>query len=83
MPKNVNYHTVMLTVPHKAQDYAQIPSSFRLCLWIKNFQVCKLGFEEAGDPRDQIFNIFWIMEKVTELQKNINFYFTDYAKDFN
>ena len=32
--------------------------------------------------RDQIANIRWIIEKTREFQKNIYFYFIDYAKDF-
>ena len=30
--------------------------------------------------RDQIANIHWIIEKAREFQKNIYFYFIDYAK---
>ena len=33
--------------------------------------------------RDQIANIRWIIEKAIELQKNIYFCFTDYAKAFD
>ena len=33
--------------------------------------------------RDQIANICWIMEKAREFQKNIYFYFIDYAKAFD
>ena len=33
--------------------------------------------------RDQIANILWIMEKAREFQKNIYFYFIDYAKAFD
>ena len=33
--------------------------------------------------RDQIANIHWIIEKARELQKNIYFYFIDYAKAFD
>ena len=32
------------------------------------------GFRKGRGPRDQIANICWIMEKVTEFQKNIYFY---------
>ena len=35
------------------------------------------------DPRDQIANIRWIMEKAREFQKNIYFCFIDYAKAFD
>ena len=40
------------------------------------------GFRKGRGTRDQIANIFWIMEKAREFQKNINFCFIDYAKAF-
>ena len=33
--------------------------------------------------RDQIANICWIIEKAREFQKNIYFWFIDYAKAFD
>ena len=33
--------------------------------------------------RDQIANIHWLIEKAREFQKNIYFYFIDYAKAFD
>jgi len=41
------------------------------------------GFRKGRGTRDQIANIWWIIEKVREFQKNICFYFIDYAKAFN
>ena len=38
------------------------------------------GFRKGRGTRDQIANIHWITEKARELQKNIHFCFTDYAK---
>ena len=38
------------------------------------------GFRKGRGIRDQIANICWITEKAKELQKNICFCFTDYAK---
>ena len=38
------------------------------------------GFRKGRGTRDQIANIRWIMEKAREFQKNIYFYFVDYAK---
>ena len=38
------------------------------------------GFRKHRGARDQIANIFWIMEKAREVQKNIYFCFIDYAK---
>ena len=41
------------------------------------------GFRKGRGTRDQIANICWIMEKASEFQKNIYFYFIDYAKAFD
>ena len=41
------------------------------------------GFRKGRGSRDQIANICWIIEKAREFQKNICFYFTDYAKAFD
>ena len=40
------------------------------------------GFRKGRGTRDQIANIFWIIEKASELQKNI-YCFIDYAKAFD
>ena len=49
---------------------------------------CKLpdvqaGFRKGRGTRDQIANIHSVIEKAREFQKNINFYFIDYAKAFD
>ena len=41
------------------------------------------GFRKGGGNRDQIANIHWIIEKLREFQRNIYFYFIDYAKAFD
>ena len=41
------------------------------------------GFRKGKGTRDQIVNICWIIEKAREFQKNIYFYFIDYAKAFD
>ena len=41
------------------------------------------GFRKGRGTRDQIASIHWIMEKAREFQKNIYFYFIDYAKAFD
>ena len=40
-------------------------------------------FRKGRGTRDQIVNIHWTMEKAREFQKNIYFYFIDYAKAFD
>ena len=41
------------------------------------------GFRKDRGTRDQIVNIRWIIEKARAFQKNIYFYFVDYAKAFD
>ena len=41
------------------------------------------GFRKSRGARDQTANICWIIEKVREFQKNIYFFFIDYAKAFD
>ena len=42
----------------------------------------QLGFRKGRGTRDQIANICWIIKKAREFQKNIYFFFIDYAKAF-
>ena len=41
------------------------------------------GFIKGRGTRDQIASIRWIIEKAKEFQKNIYFFFIDYAKAFD
>ena len=41
------------------------------------------GFRKGRGNREQIANIHWIIEKAREFQKNIYFYYIDYAKAFD
>ena len=52
-------------------------------MWTVNFQMFKLYLEKARGTRDQIVNIHCIIDKAKEIQKNIYFCFTDYAKAFD
>ena len=65
-------------------------------MWIENFTYVKnqqytnwelpgvqAGFRKGRGTRDQIANVFWIIEKVRDFQKNIYFCFIDYAKAFD
>ena len=41
------------------------------------------GFRKGRGTRDQIANIRWIIENAKEFQKNVYFWFIDYAKAFD
>ena len=43
----------------------------------------QIGFRKGRGTRDQIANIRWIIEKVTEFQKDISLCFIDYTKAFD
>ena len=45
--------------------------------------VVQAGFRKGLGTRDQITNIYWIIEKARDFQKNIYFCFIDYAKAFD
>ena len=45
--------------------------------------VVQASFRKARGTRNQIANIHWISEKAREFQKNIYFWFIDYAKVFD
>ena len=55
---------------------------------LQEYMNCELpdvqpDFRKGRGTRDQIANIRWIMEKAREFQKNIYFFFIDYAKAFD
>ena len=55
---------------------------------LQQYMNCELpdvqaGFRKGRGTRYQIANIFWIIEKAREFQKNIYFCFIDYAKAFD
>src|SRR5574341_445603 len=47
------------------------------------FPDVQAGSRKGRGTRDQIANIFWIMKKAREFQKNIYFCFIHYAKAFD
>ena len=55
---------------------------------LKQYMNCELpdvqaGFRKGRETRDQTANIHWVIAKAREFQKNIYFYFIDYAKAFD
>ena len=53
---------------------------FRICLSSKWFH---LRLKKGRAIRDQIANICWIIKKAREFQKNVYFFFIEYAKAFD
>ena len=83
-------------MPRNAQTTAQLHSSHMLVKSCTKFSKPGLQqyvnrelpdvqarFRKGRGIRDQIVNNHWIIEKARELQKNIYFWFIDYAKAFD
>ena len=78
-----NYCTIVL-ISHASKVMAQILQA-RLQKYL-NWELpdVQTGFRKGRGTKDQIANIFWIIEKARGFQKNIYFIcFIDYAKAFD
>ena len=49
----------------------------------RKFPDVQAGFRKGRGTRDQIANIYWIIEKARQFQTNICICFIDYAKAFD
>ena len=77
-----NYRTIAL-ISHAGKVMLKI-LQVRLQQYVNNEILdAQARFKKGRGTRDQTANIRWIIEKVREFQKNINFCFIDYAKAFN
>ena len=77
-----NYCTIAL-ISHTSKVILKI-----LQARLQQYMNCELpdvlaGFRKDRGTRDQITNIYWIIKKAREFQKNIYFCFIDYAKAFD
>ena len=77
-----NYRTIAL-ISHASKVMLKILQA-RLQQYVnRELQDVQAGFRKGRGTRDQIANIRWIMEKGRDFQKNIYFWFIDYAKAFD
>ena len=77
-----NYHTTPL-ISHASKVMLKILQA-RLQQYMNHeLPDVQAGFRKGRGARDQIPNIRWIIEKAREFQKNIYFFFIDYAKVFD
>ena len=74
-----NYRTIAL-ISHASKVMLKI-LQMRLQQYV-NWELpdIQVGFRKGRGIRDQAVNIRWIIEIAKEFQKNIYFYFIDYAK---
>ena len=80
-----NYSTIML-VSHASKVMLKILQA-RLQQWTssvnRELSDVQVGFRKSRGTRDQIDNIWWIIEKAREFQKNFYFCLIDYDKAFD
>ena len=80
MPKNVQ--TIIL-ISHASKVMLKILQA-RLQQYMNHeFPEVEAGFRKGRGITDQIANIRWIIKKAREFQKNIYFFFLNYAKAFD
>ena len=82
MFKCSNYHTVAL-ISHASKVMLKIIQARLQEYMNQELPDVQAGFRKGRETRDQIANIYWIIEEAREFQKNIYFCFIDYAKAFN
>ena len=80
--KHTNYHTIAL-ISHASKEMLKI-LQVRLQQYVNHeLPDVQAGFRKGRGTRDQIANSCWIIWKARKFQKNIYFYFIDYAKAFD
>ena len=57
--------------------------SFKASAVNQELPYVKSGFTKVRGTRDQVANIYWIIEKARKVQKDIYFCFIDYVKTFD
>ena len=83
MPKNAQTTAQIALISHASQVMLKIFQARLQQYMNRELPDVQAGFKKGRGTRDQISNIFWIMEKAREFQKNIYFCFIDYAKAFD
>ena len=77
-----NYHTIAL-ISHTSKIMLKILQA-RLQQYVtQELPDVQAGFRKDKGTRDQIHNIYWIIEKAREFQKDIYFCFIDSTKAFD
>ena len=75
------YYTIAL-ISHSSKVMLKILQA-RLQQYVNHeLPEVQAGFRKGRRTRDQTANIHWIIKKAREFQKNIYFFFIDYAKAF-
>ena len=77
-----NYHEIVL-ISHASKVMLKILQAKVQQYLNQEVPDVQAGFWRGRRTRDKTANIYWIIEKAMEFQKNIYFCFVDYAKAFD
>ena len=77
-----NYRTIAL-ISHASKVMLKTLQARLQQYMNREFTDVQAGFRKGRGTRDQISNICWIIKKAREFQKNIYYFFIDYAKAFD
>ena len=77
-----NYHIIAL-ISHASKVMLNILQARLQQYMNRELPDVQAGFRKGRGTRDQIANIYWIIKKAREFQKNIYFCFIDYARAFD
>ena len=77
-----NHRTIAL-ISHASKVMLKILKARLLQYMNYELPDVQAAFRKGRGTRDQIANIWWIIKKAREFQRNIYFYFIDYAKAFD
>ena len=83
MPKNAQTTTQLHSFSHTGKVMLKILQARLQQYMNRKLPDVQAGFSKGRETRDQIANIRWMVEKAREFQKNIYFWFIDYAKAFD
>ena len=82
MPKNAQT-TAQLLISQASKVMLKILQARLQQYMNRELPDVQAGFRKGRGTRDQVANLYWIIEKAKEFQKNIYFCFIDYAKAFD
>ena len=81
MPKNVQTTAQLYSSQTLVKSWSKFSEPGFDNMWTVNFQMV---LEKAEEPEIKLLTFLsWIIEKARQFQKNIYFYFIDYAKAFD
>ena len=83
MPKNIQTNCIIALISHASKVMLKILQARLQQYMHRELPDVQAGFRRGRGTRNQIANMYWIIEKARKFQKNIYFCFIDYTKAFD